>query len=61
MAPINDGTVDELRNLVSSLEKRVHELEAKLEGKSTKPRNLSDQMRMILIGPPGAGELPNSS
>lgn len=60
MAPIKDETVDGLRDLVSKLETRVEQLEAKLEqatgGPSTrKQRNVSTGIRMILMGPPGAG------
>lgn len=60
MAPIKDETVDELRDLVSKLETRVEQLEAKLEqttgGPSTrKQKNPSAGIRMILMGPPGAG------
>ena len=53
MAPITDETVNGLRDLVGKLEARVHQLEARLsmESGSNKPGS----MRMILIGPPGAG------
>ena len=54
MAPITDETVQNLRDLVNKLETRVHQLESKLEGSSGKARNVQS-MRMILIGPPGAG------
>jgi hypothetical protein len=53
MAPITDGTVDSLKELVSKLEARVAHLEARLEGKEKGHSGTS--MRMILIGPPGAG------
>lgn len=60
MAPIRDETVDGLRDLVSKLETRVEQLEAKLEqttgGPSArKQKNPSTGIRMILMGPPGAG------
>ena len=60
MAPIKDQTVDTLRELVHKLESRVEQLEAKLnaanggESKSEKP---AESIRMILMGPPGAGML----
>ncbi|KAF2836923.1 adenylate kinase [Patellaria atrata CBS 101060] len=56
MAPITDTVVDELKSLVEKLEKRVHELEAKLEGNPSSSASSSGSMRMILIGPPGAGK-----
>jgi adenylate kinase len=55
MAPITDEAVSELKDLVARLEKRVHELEAKA-GIST-PRSAAQRMRMVLMGPPGAGKL----
>lgn len=63
MAPIKDETVDGLRDLVSKLELRVEQLEAKLEQTtggpaSRKPRSASNGIRMILMGPPGAGMDP---
>lgn len=53
MAPIN-ATADDLKELVRKLEARVHALEAKISGEDQKPP--VDGMRMILIGPPGAGK-----
>jgi hypothetical protein len=53
MAPITEGTVDSLKDLVNKLESRVAHLEARLEGKEKPSTGAS--MRMILIGPPGAG------
>ena len=55
MAPIVESTVDSLKDTIHKLEKRVWELENKLEGRAPNSTNVSDQMRMILIGPPGAG------
>ena len=60
MAPLKDETVETLRDLVTKLESRVEQLEAKLnvanggESKSNKP---AESIRMILMGPPGAGML----
>ncbi|KAF1810100.1 adenylate kinase 1 [Eremomyces bilateralis CBS 781.70] len=54
MAPIPESKVDDLKNLVTRLESRVAELESKLAHKA--PSSTSESMRMILIGPPGAGK-----
>lgn len=61
MAPIKDETVDGLRDLVSKLETRVQQLEAKLEQSTGGPharkqRSSLAGIRMILMGPPGAGK-----
>jgi len=62
MAPIIDETVDALRELVHKLESRVQQLEAKLEQADGAPARTSTQsVRMILIGPPGAGTRANRS
>jgi adenylate kinase len=53
MAPITDDQVNSLKAQVKALEKRIYELEQKASGAPAP--NVSDQMRMILIGPPGAG------
>lgn len=56
MAPLGDELVDKLKGTVDKLEARVAELEARLHGKpagSSAPAE--DGMRMILMGPPGAG------
>lgn len=55
MAPITDVDVSDLKRLVARLENRVHELEAKA-GISA-PKSASERMRMVLMGPPGAGKL----
>lgn len=54
MAPITDQTVADLKAQVQHLEKRIYELEQKERG--VKPVSPSEAMRMILIGPPGAGK-----
>jgi adenylate kinase len=56
MAPITDSQVDNLKDLVHKLEARVYSLERRLEGGGDKKSSLTEQMRMILIGPPGAGK-----
>ncbi|KAK6389053.1 adenylate kinase, partial [Oleoguttula sp. CCFEE 5521] len=51
--------VEKLKSTIEALEKRVHELEGRLTGKSQAPAasgNVNDGMRLILIGPPGAGK-----
>ena len=60
MAPIKDETVDALRDLINKLESRVEQLEAKLhsaggEAPSRKSKSSAASIRMILMGPPGAG------
>ncbi|KIV99944.1 adenylate kinase [Verruconis gallopava] len=52
MAPTDSSVVDELKSIITKLESRVEELENKLSGKSGSPK----PMRMILMGPPGAGK-----
>lgn len=54
MAPITDSKVDELRTQYHALEERIHRLEQRLETGEAKP-TVADSMRLILIGPPGAG------
>ena len=63
MAPIKDETVDALREMVNKLESRIEQLENKLQhvggdAPSRKPRTSSESIRMILMGPPGAGTPP---
>lgn len=48
-----DQLKDSLMKTITQLEDRVRELERKLEGKTSS--SVEDGMRMILIGPPGAG------
>lgn len=52
MAPTDE--LGSLKSTIDSLQKRVEELEARLAGKASGGSN-SDGMRMILMGPPGAG------
>ncbi|KAL9122823.1 MAG: hypothetical protein Q9187_000633 [Circinaria calcarea] len=64
MAPIKDETVDALRDLVNKLEVRVEQLEAKVrqhDGSApTRPAKSTESIRMILMGPPGAGDMLRS-
>jgi adenylate kinase len=57
MAPIQDDTVDALKDLVGKLEARVGQLEAKLadKGRDRQATAPAESIRMILMGPPGAG------
>ena len=58
MAPITDETVEALRDTIHKLESRVQQLEAKLQGGGGAPSQSSSSsgsIRMILMGPPGAG------
>ena len=57
MAPIVDQVVDDLKGTISRLEARVAELEGRLGGGKSTPSASSEGVRMILIGPPGAGML----
>ena len=56
MAPISDDIVNELKKTISKLEGRIVELENKLEGRDGGSSSSAGSMRMILMGPPGAGK-----
>lgn len=53
MAPITDDVVSGLKDTIGKLEARVVELESRLTG--NKPKSVTEQIRVILMGPPGAG------
>jgi hypothetical protein len=56
MAPIGNDTVQTLQDLVQKLESRVKQLEDKLEHASGGTKHTpTEGVRMILMGPPGAG------
>ena len=58
MAPITDDAVDNLKDLVSKLESRVEQLETrlqKMDGSTPKATKSNKELRMVLMGPPGAG------
>lgn len=55
MAPITEETVSGLKDIIGKLESRVEELESRLSN-GTKPKSVAEQMRMVLMGPPGAGK-----
>jgi len=56
MAPITDEAVGDLKDLVHKLEARVRQLEDRLGEGGKGPKAPTESMRMILIGPPGAGK-----
>ena len=55
MAPLADSAVSDLQSTVSRLEKRIAELESRLQGQASIGDQSQESVRMILIGPPGAG------
>lgn len=59
MTPIKDETVDSLRDLVHKLESRVQQLESRVDGSGggsgQQTKRDGSSMRMVLMGPPGAG------
>ena len=66
MAPITDDTVEALRDTIHKLESRVQQLEAKLahsDGPSStsSSKKALKSVRMILMGPPGAGSSTHQS
>jgi adenylate kinase len=56
MAPIQDTVVEDLKNTVARLEKRLAEMEQRLGGGSSSSSSQEEGVRMILMGPPGAGK-----
>ncbi|KAJ5512951.1 hypothetical protein N7463_002503 [Penicillium fimorum] len=55
MAPITEEAVSGLKNTIYQLEAKVSELESRLAN-GGKPKSAAEQMRIILMGPPGAGK-----
>ncbi|KAJ5105163.1 adenylate kinase [Penicillium alfredii] len=55
MAPITEDVVSGLKDTIGKLESRVVDLEDRLAN-GNKPKTVTEQMRMILMGPPGAGK-----
>nr|VWO95438.1 Calcium-transporting ATPase (EC [Ganoderma boninense] len=45
-----------LKSLVAQLNEKIHTLEAKTKDALTKPKTPAQQLRTILVGPPGAGK-----
>ena len=54
MAPITEEAISGLKNTINQLEAKVSELEDRLVH-GGKPKSVAEQMRIILMGPPGAG------
>ena len=46
-----------LKSLVAQLNDKIHTLEAKAKSAVTAPKTPAQQLRTILVGPPGAGEV----
>jgi adenylate kinase len=57
MAPITEDVVSGLKDTIHKLESRVVDLESRLVN-GDKPKSVTEQMRIILMGPPGAGKHP---
>ena len=55
MAP--SDVLDEVRDLVKKLESRLGRVEARLDGRDPDEKSQLPSMRMILMGPPGAGKI----
>ncbi|KKK21396.1 hypothetical protein P175DRAFT_0557610 [Aspergillus ochraceoroseus IBT 24754] len=55
MAPITDETISGLKATIGKLEARIEDLEGRLSSGS-KPKSVAEHMRLILMGPPGAGK-----
>lgn len=55
MAPVTEEAVNGLKDIIGKLEVRIEDLENRLTNGSEKPKTLSEKMRIILMGPPGAG------
>ena len=55
MAPITEEMAQSLLDTVNRLEARLQQLEARIDGKDSSS-SPSDSVRMILMGPPGAGK-----
>jgi adenylate kinase len=54
MAPISDSVVNDLKSTVHRLEQRIADLESRVSGHGGSVPQ--EGVRMILMGPPGAGE-----
>lgn len=57
MSNITEETVNGLKDIIGKLESRVEDLESRFHNNgSGQPKSLSEQMRIILMGPPGSGK-----
>jgi hypothetical protein len=59
MAPSRDESVDSLKDIIGKLESRVAQLEHRLVHGDDDSKK--ESMRMVLMGPPGAGTILSSS
>ncbi|RAL10763.1 adenylate kinase ADK1 [Aspergillus homomorphus CBS 101889] len=55
MAPITEEIIHGLKDTIGKLEARIEDLEGRLTSE-VKPKSAAEQMRIILMGPPGAGK-----
>ena len=53
MAP--SDVLEEVKDLVKKLESRLVNVEARLDGRNPEEQSPLQSMRMVLMGPPGAG------
>ncbi|KAF2742893.1 putative adenylate kinase [Sporormia fimetaria CBS 119925] len=56
MAPIVESVVEDLKQHIHRLEGRIAELEGRLAPADAPKKTFAEGVRMILIGPPGAGK-----
>ncbi|KAF2463639.1 adenylate kinase-like protein cytosolic [Lindgomyces ingoldianus] len=56
MAPIQDQAINDLKSHISRLEARIAELEGRMTGGGGSTAAQLEGVRMILMGPPGAGK-----
>lgn len=53
----SEQIIDQLKSHIGSLEQRINHLEGRLGKGGSSAASAAEAMRMILIGPPGAGML----
>jgi adenylate kinase len=58
MAPTPSEELEYLKSLVGQLNDKIKSLESKAKDAISKPKTPAEQLRMILVGPPGAGMTP---
>lgn len=56
MAPLAEQVVDDLKQHIARLEGRIAELEGRISPSQSHAPSKPEGVRMILIGPPGAGK-----
>jgi len=61
MRPSGQDELEYLKSLAKRLQDRINDLEekAKSQPPSTTPAPTTPELRMILMGPPGAGKYPH--